>query len=161
MAAVKIQSILSSIKNHYCQFDSQFHPQQMSITARVEKKYIGIISHLYFLDFNKYKRRDINKCKKKQVKEYSYKYYTNLKFALPTTRTPNVSQCNIGRVGSPTQNFRVGHVHFMLFVLISYVLVTQCEPNLQWDMGFIQHILTQRKERTLKDADKCFTTATH
>ena len=34
------------------------------------------------------------------------------------------------------QNFRVGHVPFMLFVLISFALVTQREPSLQWNMGF-------------------------
>ena len=34
-----------------------------------------------------------------------------LKFALPQTPTPNASQWNIGCVGSPTQNFSVGHVH--------------------------------------------------
>ena len=39
-----------------------------------------------------------------------------LKFALPPTRNPNTSQWNIGCVGSPMQNFCVGHVHFMLFI---------------------------------------------
>ena len=34
------------------------------------------------------------------------------------------------------RNFRVGHVHFMLFVFISFVLVNQREPTLQWNMGF-------------------------
>ena len=38
--------------------------------------------------------------------------------------------------GSPTQNFRVGHVHFVLFVLISFALLTQRKPSLQWNMGF-------------------------
>ena len=41
-----------------------------------------------------------------------------------------------GIVGSLTQTFRVGHVHFMLFVLISFVLGTQREPSLQWNMGW-------------------------
>ena len=36
-----------------------------------------------------------------------------LNFALPPTQTPDASQWNIGGVGSPTQNFRVGHVHFI------------------------------------------------
>ena len=40
----------------------------------------------------------------------------NAKFALPKTRDPNVSQWNIGCVGSPTQFFCVGHVYFMLFI---------------------------------------------
>ena len=34
--------------------------------------------------------------------------------------------------------------HFM-FVLISFVLVTQCQPCLQWNMGFKESILLQRK----------------
>ena len=55
--------------------------------------------------------------------------------------TPNATpKCynrwNIGRVGSPTQNSRIGHVDFMLFVLISFALVTQRAPSLQWNMGF-------------------------
>ena len=59
-----------------------------------------------------------------------------IKFALPGTENPNASQWNIGCVGSPTQNFRVGHVHFMLFVLISFGMGNQCKPSLQWNMGF-------------------------
>ena len=31
--------------------------------------------------------------------------------------------------------FPIGHVHFMLFVLISFALGTQREPSLQWNMG--------------------------
>ena len=46
----------------------------------------------------------------------------NIKFALPPTQNPNASQWNIGCVGSPTQNFRIGHVYFKLFVLISFAL---------------------------------------
>ena len=58
-----------------------------------------------------------------------------LKFALPPTRTPNASRLNIGRVGSPTQGAGIGHVDFMLFVFISFALVTQREPSFQWNMG--------------------------
>ena len=43
-----------------------------------------------------------------------------LKFALPPTQTPKSNRWNIGRFGSTTQNYRVGHVDFMLFVLISF-----------------------------------------
>ena len=60
-------------------------------------------------------------------------YLKTLKFAFHPT--PNVSQWNVGCVGSSTQKFRVGLVHFMLFVLISFTLVTQREPSLQWNMG--------------------------
>ena len=49
--------------------------------------------------------------------------------------SPNASQWNIGCIGFPTQNLRVGHVHFMMFVLISLAFVTQREPSLQWNMG--------------------------
>ena len=44
------------------------------------------------------------------------RYLKTLKFALPPTPTPNASRWNIGGVGSPTQNSRVGHVDFILFV---------------------------------------------
>ena len=50
-------------------------------------------------------------------------------------QNPNTSQWNVGCVWSPTQNFHIGHVHFMLFVLISFALVTQHEPSLQWNIG--------------------------
>ena len=59
----------------------------------------------------------------------------NIKFALPPRQNPNMSQRNIGCVGSPMQNFLVGHVHFMLFGVILFMLVTQREPSLQWNMG--------------------------
>ena len=51
----------------------------------------------------------------------------NIKFVLPPTHNPNTSQWNIGCVGSPTQNFH--------FELISFALVTQRKPGLQWNMG--------------------------
>ena len=35
----------------------------------------------------------------------------------------------------PNWNFCVGHVHFMLFVLISFALGNQRKPSLQWNMG--------------------------
>ena len=35
----------------------------------------------------------------------------------------------------PTQNSGVGHVHFIFFVLISFALGSQREPNFQWNMG--------------------------
>ena len=56
-----------------------------------------------------------------------------LKFALPPMRTPNDNRWIISGVGSPTQNFCIGHVDFMLFVLISVALVNQCEPR-KWDV---------------------------
>ena len=60
----------------------------------------------------------------------------NIKFAFPPTQTPNVNQWNIGCGGFPTQNSRVGHVHFKFFVLISFALGSQCKPSFQWNMGF-------------------------
>ena len=60
----------------------------------------------------------------------------NIKFALHPTQNPNRSQWNIGCVGSQTQNFRVRHVHFMLFVSISFTLAIQRERSFQWNMGF-------------------------
>ena len=64
-------------------------------------------------------------------------YLKTLKFALPptgsvkfATQNPKASQWNIGCV-----RFHIGCVHFMLFVLISFALVTQRELSLQWNMG--------------------------
>ena len=72
-----------------------------------------------------------------RVGDTTCRYLKTLKFALPPTQIPKASQWNIGCVGSPTQNFHVGHVQFMLFVLIPFALVTQHEPSLQWNMGLM------------------------
>ena len=48
------------------------------------------------------------------------------------TGRPNASQWNIGCVGSQTQNFRVGHVHF-IFLGVGFISVC---PTFQWNMGF-------------------------
>ena len=61
----------------------------------------------------------------------------NLKFALTPKQTPNASQWNIGCVGSPGVGTRVGHVHFMLFVSISFVLGSQRRCSFQCNMSFI------------------------
>ena len=61
------------------------------------------------------------------------------KFVLPTTRNPNASQWNIGCVGSPGIGACVGHVHFMLFVPISFALGSQRECSFQWNMGYTFH----------------------
>ena len=50
-----------------------------------------------------------------------------LKFALIPMPTSNTSQWNIGGVGSSGIGTHVGHVHFMLFGSISFVLGTQRE----------------------------------
>ena len=59
----------------------------------------------------------------------------NVKFALPPTPTPDASQWNIGGFGSPTQDFCVGHIHFMLFMSISFASGTQRKLVFQWNMG--------------------------
>ena len=43
--------------------------------------------------------------------------------------TPNASQWNIGCVGSPGVGARIGHVHFMSFVSISFALGSQHESS--------------------------------
>ena len=66
----------------------------------------------------------------------------NLNFALAPT--PNVSpnakrqtrQWNIGGVGSSGVGAGVGHVHFMLFMSISFASGTQRKPVFLWNMGF-------------------------
>ena len=57
-------------------------------------------------------------------------FCVQISYALATQREPHF-QWNIGGVGSPTQNFRVGHVHFMLFMS-----GTQRKLVFQWNMGF-------------------------
>ena len=60
----------------------------------------------------------------------------NLKFALPPTPTPNASQWNIGGVGPSGVGAGVGHVHFRLFVSISFAFGSQHKRSFQWNMGF-------------------------
>ena len=38
-----------------------------------------------------------------------------------------------------TQNSGVGHVHFMIFVLILFAFGSQFEPSFQWNMGLKVH----------------------
>ena len=54
----------------------------------------------------------------------------NLKFALPPIPTPDASQWNIGGVRAG-----VGHVHFRLFVSISFAFGSQRKHSFQWNMG--------------------------
>ena len=53
----------------------------------------------------------------------------NIKFALPPTQNPNASQWKIGCVGSPTQSFHIGHVHFRVvcahYICVGYLKRTQ------------------------------------
>ena len=62
-------------------------------------------------------------------------HYLTLKFALSPTPTPHASQCNIGGVGSSGVGAGIGHVHFMLFMSISFALGTQRKLVFQWNMG--------------------------
>ena len=59
----------------------------------------------------------------------------NANFSRHPMQNPNASQWNIGCVGYQTQISCVGHVHFMVFVLISFAFGTQRKPSFQWDMG--------------------------
>ena len=52
-----------------------------------------------------------------------------------TQHEPNMSRWNIGRVGSPWVEARIGHVDLMLFVPISVVLGSQRERGFWWNMG--------------------------
>ena len=61
------------------------------------------------------------------------------------TQNPNASQWNIGCVGSLALGLCVGHVHFILFVLISFASDTRRKPVFQWNMGF--SFCTNNKER--------------
>ena len=55
--------------------------------------------------------------------------------ALPPTPTPDASQWNIGGVGLSGVGAGVGHVHFMLFMSISFASGTQRKPVFWWNMG--------------------------
>ena len=59
-----------------------------------------------------------------------------LKFALPPTPTPYASQWNIGGIGPSGIGAGIGHVHFMLFMSISFASGTQGKLVFQWNMGF-------------------------
>ena len=63
-----------------------------------------------------------------------------LKICVTPMQTPNVNRWNIGHIGTPTQNSHIGHVYFMLFVLISFEFGNQREPSLQWNMGLTECI---------------------
>ena len=67
--------------------------------------------------------------------------------------TPNASQWNIGCVGSPTQNFRVGNVHFIFCVLISFAFSSQRKPSFQWNMGFTLWFVVKE---SLHAFNRCF-----
>ena len=57
-------------------------------------------------------------------------------YSLYSTATQNHFQWNIGGGGSPTQHFRIGRVHFMLFIPFFSAFGTQRECCSQWNMGF-------------------------
>ena len=59
-----------------------------------------------------------------------------LKFALPPTPTPDASRWNIWGVGPSGVGAGVGHVHFRLFVSISFAFGSQRKRSFQWNMGF-------------------------
>ena len=58
------------------------------------------------------------------------------KIYVTPTRNPNASQWNIGCVGFPGIGACVGHVHFRLFVSISFALGRQRKCGIHWNMGF-------------------------
>ena len=57
-----------------------------------------------------------------KMKEFAFPTTQNIKFAFPPTQNPNSSQWNIGCIGSLALGLCVGHVHFIFFVFISFVL---------------------------------------
>ena len=61
----------------------------------------------------------------------------NAKICVTPNYNPHCERWNIGCVGSPGVGACVGHVHFMSFVSISFVLGSQCERSFQWNMGFM------------------------
>ena len=55
---------------------------------------------------------------------------------------------NIGRVGCPRLGACIGHVEFMLFVSISFVLGSQHEHGFWWNMGLTVKV-DERKKQTM------------
>ena len=87
----------------------------------------------------------IPKCWYLKMLKFALLRTRNIKFALPLTPTPNASQWNLGRVGN---------VHFIFCVLISFAFGSQRKPSFQWNMGFtcssfssLVFILFQKTER--------------
>ena len=70
----------------------------------------------------------------------------NLKFVLAPTPTPDAIQWNIGGVGPSGVGAGVGHVHFMLFMSISFASGTQRKLVFHWNMGFILLCFVPREE---------------
>ena len=56
-------------------------------------------------------------------------------FVRHPTQNPISTQWNIGCVGSLALGLCVGHVHFIFFVLISFVLGSRRKRSFQWNMG--------------------------
>ena len=59
-----------------------------------------------------------------------------LKIYVRPNVNPNSRRWNIGCVRVPNRGAGIGHVHFMLFVSISFVLGTQRKPIFEWNMGY-------------------------
>ena len=59
------------------------------------------------------------------------------KICVSPDANPNASQWNIGCVGSLALGLCVGHLHFIFFVLISFVLGSRRKRSFQWNMGLI------------------------
>ena len=59
----------------------------------------------------------------------------NANICVTPNANPQATRWNIGGIGSPMRGAGVGHVDFMLFVSISFVLVSQCKLTFQWNMG--------------------------
>ena len=66
------------------------------------------------------------------------------------TQNPNASQWNIGCVGFQTQNVQFGHVHLMLFVLISFAFVASTNPVSSgiWT-SLVRHVHIQIRKKSL------------
>ena len=65
------------------------------------------------------------------AKDSTFAFYPTLN--LKVLPTPDTSQWNIGGVGAG-----VGHVHFMLFMSISFAWGTQRKLVFQWNMGLLR-----------------------
>ena len=60
---------------------------------------------------------------------------------LSTQRDPNASRLNIGCVGSPCVGAHIGHVHFMMFVSISFKVGYPTQMRFSVEYGLISYLL--------------------
>ena len=103
----------------------------------LRRKQIGLVPQRHYFVLG------IPTCWYLKMLKFAFPPTQNIKFAFPPTQNPNASQWNIDYVGSLALGLCVGHVHFIIFVLISFALGSRRKRSFQWNMGLsVKIILT-------------------